>query len=232
MQAQFRPVLYCFSFSESAIGFKLMLSTLKTGWTLFRYDVKDPGTEARRMLTVHGFCTDYNNSFKNAYEEEIKFNYLDYCKEMGQTPLDPASKRMMEIMTTCWPHVIRNARDDHSHLLENKENIPEVMGLLNMLHLCPSKRFFHETSLYVLRRLEWALKEVKFADWFNNVYLKEPWNCWYISASGYPGCCPNNNAQESWHKQTKANHLPKARMPHDSLFTTGFPNMVKSLVSM
>jgi hypothetical protein len=51
---------------------------------------------------------------------------------------------------------------------------------------------------------QWILEgETAVADWFRREYLTPPFTGWHTTASGIPGNTPNNNSQESYHREEK-----------------------------
>ena len=51
---------------------------------------------------------------------------------------------------------------------------------------------------------QWTTEgEIEVAEWFRNEYLTEPFTGWHTSSSGIPGNTPNNNSQESYHRNEK-----------------------------
>ena len=58
---------------------------------------------------------------------------------------------------------------------------------------------FDELKRRVLDRWRNHLQEVKYADWFEKVYLSCGFRYWYYSAAGRNGVLPNNNPVESYH---------------------------------
>ena len=70
------------------------------------------------------------------------------------------------------------------------------------LHLARSTTQFDSLGDCML--IHWRLEgESDLADWFQKEYLTPPYNRWSVTASGIPGCNPNQNAIESSHRNDK-----------------------------
>lgn len=70
------------------------------------------------------------------------------------------------------------------------------------LHLSRSDQQFDALGVIMLRH--WELKgESTLVGWFRAEYLTSPYNRWGITASGIPGCEPNSNVIESYHRDDK-----------------------------
>ena len=69
-------------------------------------------------------------------------------------------------------------------------------------HECRTSQQFEVFTQLMIK--QWILEgETAVADWFRREYLTPPFTGWHTTASGIPGNTPNNNSQESYHREEK-----------------------------
>lgn len=107
-------------------------------------------------------------------------------------------------LVTCWPHVVRKTSEQAARLTQASYYDAVIHPHITILHLTRTREQFLTLADVCIRH--WRKDgEGAYADWFAEVYLAEPWNSWYIGASGsVSGILPNQNALESYHRSIKA----------------------------
>jgi len=86
-------------------------------------------------------------------------------------------------------------------------------------------RCFMSIVVLVLERLG----EREYANWLREEYGKEPFEYWYVTATGVVGLRSDNQAQEAYNKTVKAyKWLGGLRQPHDSVLNDAFPKLFQA----
>ena len=104
------------------------------------------------------------------------------------------------------------------------------MKKINLRHLrchckAHTRSFLHLMILVSHKYICIVLKESKWSDKFQKVYVKDGWDCWHITVSETPGVVPWNQVIESMHQsQMKTiitkNHL---RQPIGTFLDSSLP---------
>lgn len=108
----------------------------------------------------------------------------------------------------CWPHVLRNTKDNVKHLSASDGVTAldiyraEIKPVVVWLHDARTTEQHEAMGKIVVR--DWtAAGHGQYADWFRRYCLQSPWNRWFAGASTVPGIVPNQNPIEAYHKTVK-----------------------------
>jgi hypothetical protein len=131
------------------------------------------------------------------------------------------------LLTTCWPHVLRNSnKADKLKLLSQREIYKKrIRPSLDMLHACRTLMQFEAVSKLVLA--DWRdHNEHEYADWFAEEYLSSPWCHWFANGSGAPGVMPNQNHIEAHHRSIKVSAVISKRASTASVLNVLLPRIL------
>ncbi|KAF0713142.1 hypothetical protein AaE_011855, partial [Aphanomyces astaci] len=103
---------------------------------------------------------------------------------------------------SCYIHLKRNVRR-HKHLLINNDNYDKVKGDIERMWLARTWHQFQIISTTYMWTWSTKLGEVRFSQWFTEIYLTPPWDLWFSTASGCPGVVAHQQHNESHHKGIK-----------------------------
>jgi len=129
----------------------------------------------------------------------------------------------------CFVHLSRKGKNEYLKKYHVKtENIAEVTAAIDLLHRCSTLEMFRCFMAIVLLVLE-RLGETHYANWLREEYGKEPFEYWYVTATGVVGLRSDNQAQEAYNHTVKAyKWLGGLRQPHDSVLNDAFPKLFQA----
>jgi hypothetical protein len=92
-------------------------------------------------------------------------------------------------------------------LLKDRQNLPVVATLVDMLHFATSKEMMLQIMEAAEAVIVGQLQEGPYYNWLKDEYVSEPWLGWHVSASGRPGVTPSNQPEESYNRCLKRDVL-------------------------
>ncbi|EGZ18576.1 hypothetical protein PHYSODRAFT_376633, partial [Phytophthora sojae] len=115
-------------------------------------------------------------------------------------------------LLNCWPHLGRKSREKKGLLSDTQVNGDIIKPQLDQLENARSREQFFALSELVTQN--WRdQRQRRYAKWFDEQYLTDPWDLWFITASNVAGIVPNQNPIEAHHsaiKKVAAGHLQAA----------------------
>eukprot|EP00918_Siedleckia_nematoides_P033249 GHVU01072171.1.p1 GENE.GHVU01072171.1~~GHVU01072171.1.p1 ORF type:complete len:461 (-),score=38.92 GHVU01072171.1:1431-2813(-) len=100
----------------------------------------------------------------------------------------------------CYPHARRNACD--SSRLKDSKKLPQLMEMIDMLHVCRTTKQFDAVGSQCARIIEEQWEDAKLLKWFNDIVLDVHKDFAYNSTC-VPGVLATNNCAEAWNNKTK-----------------------------
>ncbi|XRB22956.1 retrovirus-related Pol polyprotein [Pseudoscourfieldia marina] len=129
----------------------------------------------------------------------------------------------------CYVHLSRKGKTEYLKKYHVKaENKDEVCAAIDLLHRCSTLEMFRCFMSIVVLVLE-RLGEREYAKWLREEYGKEPFEYWYVTATGVVGLRSDNQAEEAYNKTVKAyKWLGGLRQPADSVLNDAFPRLFQA----
>ncbi|KAE9015272.1 hypothetical protein PR003_g15821 [Phytophthora rubi] len=112
----------------------------------------------------------------------------------------------------CWPHLDRKSRGKEGLLSDTQVYKDIIKPQLDQLETARSCEQLFALSELVSQNWR-EQKQGAYANWFDEQYLTDPWDLWFITASNVAGIVPNQNPIEAHHsaiKKVAAGHLRAA----------------------
>ncbi|KAK1937150.1 hypothetical protein P3T76_009928 [Phytophthora citrophthora] len=131
------------------------------------------------------------------FDLEVRFGSLDHCAAIDNA--FQAEWISIELLN-CWPHY------------ENSGIDSRIFHISMMLCIHPYVVWMHACRTYAQFRVlgrrhidKWKLDgEMVYAFWSEDVYIKLPWDTWFIGSAGnVSGVLPNQNTIEEFHRTLK-----------------------------
>lgn len=122
----------------------------------------------------------------------VKFGSLDHAACIAN-----AYKAVWPDITLldCYPHVARKCREKSGLLTPPDYYKTNIETNIRQLHHTRSTEEFKAVAKLCTERWR-ADGQDDYANWFENIYLSEPWSRWY-TMSAIPGILPSQNALEA-----------------------------------
>jgi hypothetical protein len=154
-------------------------------------------------LCPGGTCADHSDGFK-----------YGFTTAFPQAPFGQ-----------CWPHIIRKWKGGE-YVSKTWEHFDEVAPQLQAMHLAVTDEM-RDLLMAQIGQL-WDTWRGRKMDTFWNSYCVDGWDNWHMGIFPCPLATPNQNCQESWHRQLAVSRIPSMfRASTEMLFQVGLPALIE-----